>query len=189
MSDTTQHSPHHVDVKEFHPRAHEALHNPQIRQNFRKAMDGLMSKRKSAFEGWDLETLRDLGANVRLRALANLPDLLEQLEQKLTENGIKVHWAVDGDEACRIVRDICKARDAKTVIKGKSMVSEEMELNHYLEEQGIEAWNPIWASTSCSWPRKRPHTSLCRRSTRTPVKSPNCCTKKPALISLTMLNT
>jgi len=143
MSETahgsSHHSAHHIDVKEFHPRARAAIHNPQVRQNFRKAMDGLMSKRKSAFEGWDLETLRDLGANIRMRALANLPDLLEQLEQKLTENGITVHWAADGDEACRIVRDICVARDAKTAIKGKSMVSEEMELNHYLEEQGIEA--------------------------------------------------
>ena len=143
MSETahgsSHHSAHHIDVKEFHPRARAAIHNPQVRQNFRKAMDGLMSKRKSAFEGWDLETLRDLGANIRMRALASLPDLLEQLEQKLTENGITVHWAADGDEACRIVRDICVARDAKTAIKGKSMVSEEMELNHYLEEQGIEA--------------------------------------------------
>ena len=143
MSETahgsSHHSAHHIDVKEFHPRARAAIHNPQVRQNFRKAMDGLMTKRKSAFEGWDLETLRDLGANIRGRALATLPDLLEQLEQKLTENGITVHWATDGDEACRIVRDICVARDAKTAIKGKSMVSEEMELNHYLEEQGIEA--------------------------------------------------
>jgi L-lactate dehydrogenase complex protein LldF len=139
MTDTAEKSPHQIDVKEFHPRARAALHNPQIRQNFRKAMDGLMSKRTAAFEGWDLETLRDLGANIRKRALANLPDLLEQLEQKLTENGIKVHWAVDADEACKIVRDICVARDAKSVIKGKSMVSEEMELNHYLQERGIEA--------------------------------------------------
>jgi len=69
----------------------------------------LMAKRKAAFDGWDLETLRDLGANIRMKALSNLPDLLEQLEQKLTGNGIKVHWAVDGDEACRIVRDICIA--------------------------------------------------------------------------------
>ena len=110
MSETTHgsshHSAHHIDVKEFHPRARAAIHNPQVRQNFRKAMDGLMTKRKSAFEGWDLETLRDLGANIRMRALASLPDLLEQLEQKLTENGITVHWATDGDEACRIVRDI-----------------------------------------------------------------------------------
>ena len=135
----TDNSPplHKIDVKEFHPRARAAIHNPQIRQNFRKAMDGLMSKRTAAFEGWDLETLRDLGSNIRKRALSNLPDLLEQLEKKLTENGIKVHWAVDADEACKIVRDICVARDAKSVIKGKSMVSEEIGLNHYLEAHGI----------------------------------------------------
>ncbi len=139
MTDTAQQSPHQIDVKQFHPRAQAAIGDPKIRQNFRKAMDGLMTKRKAAFEGWDLETLRDLGANIRLRALANLPDLLEQLEQKLTENGIKVHWAEDGDDACRIVRDICVARKATTTIKGKSMVSEEMDLNHYLEAKGIEA--------------------------------------------------
>lgn len=139
MNQSTAEDPHHIDVKEFHSRARAAIANPKIRQNFRKAMDGLITKRKDAFEGWDLEALRDLGANVRLRALANLPDLLEQLETKLTANGIKVHWAIDGDEACRIVRNICVARNAKTVIKGKSMVSEEMELNHYLEERGIEA--------------------------------------------------
>ncbi len=139
MSQSTTDNPHHIDVKEFHPRARAAIADPKVRQNFRKAMDGLISKRKDAFEGWDVEALRDLGANIRLRALANLPDLLEQLEQKLTANGIYVHWAIDGDEACKIVRNICVARNAKTVIKGKSMVSEEMELNHYLEERGIEA--------------------------------------------------
>lgn len=128
-----------VDVREFHPRARAAIANPQIRQNFRRAMDGLMDKRKAAFEGWDLEALRTLGASVRQNALAHLPDLLAQLEETLTANGIRVHWALDGDEACRIVTDICRARDARTVIKGKSMVSEEMHLNHHLEQHGIEA--------------------------------------------------
>ncbi|WP_166264065.1 LutB/LldF family L-lactate oxidation iron-sulfur protein [Marinobacter caseinilyticus] len=137
MNQPSQH-PHSV-VQEFHPRAREALANPQIRANFRKAMDGLMTKRQTAFEGWELEALRDLGANIRQRALSKLPDLLEQLEANLTANGVQVHWANDGDEACQIIRDICVAREAKKVIKGKSMVSEEMELNHYLEAQGIEA--------------------------------------------------
>lgn len=126
-------------VQEFHPRVHAALENPQIRGNFRKAMDGLMSKRQAAFEDWDLEALRDLGAAVRLRALSRLPELLEQLEANLQKQGIQVHWAENGDQACEIVTRICKAREAKKVIKGKSMVSEEMELNHHLEEAGIEA--------------------------------------------------
>jgi L-lactate dehydrogenase complex protein LldF len=137
MTQTSETEPSQVSF--FHPRAREALKNDQLRGNFRRAMDGLMSKRTQAFAGWDLEALRDLGADIRRRSLARLPELLVQLETRLTENGIQVHWAEDSDEACRIIRDICVARDARTVIKGKSMVSEEMELNHYLEEHGIEA--------------------------------------------------
>ncbi len=138
MTSASQHA-HRDAVREFHPRARAAINNPQIRHNFRKAMDGLMSKRRAAFEGWDLEALRNLGANVRRRALAQLPDLLVQLEQQLIANGIQVHWANDADEACHIVGNICAARHARRVIKGKSMVSEEMELNDYLAEHGIEA--------------------------------------------------
>ncbi|MGM0572039.1 MAG: (Fe-S)-binding protein, partial [Pseudomonadota bacterium] len=70
------------DVRQFHPRARAAIDNPQIRQNFRRAMDGLMDKRSTAFKDWDLEALRTLGANVRQNALAQLPELLEQLEAR-----------------------------------------------------------------------------------------------------------
>lgn len=125
--------------REFHRQAHDALGNPQIRANFRRAMDGLMAKRRDVFSDWDLETLRELGANIRLRALARLPDLLEQLEANCQANGIQVHWAENGDEACRVIRQICERHSAKAVIKGKSMVSEEMHLNAHLEAAGIEA--------------------------------------------------
>ena len=123
----------------FHPNVKAALDNPQIRANFRRAMDGLIDKRRNAFEEWDLETLRHLGAAVRQNALNHLPDLLEQLEAQCLKNGIQVHWARDGEEACAIITDICQKRGAKRVIKGKSMVSEEIELNHHLERHGIEA--------------------------------------------------
>ncbi|QEA39408.1 iron-sulfur cluster-binding protein [Pistricoccus aurantiacus] len=123
----------------FHRQAHDALGNPQIRANFRKAMGGLMDKRREAFAEWDLETLRELGANIRLRALARLPDLLETLETNCQANGIQVHWAEDGDEACRLIAKLCQEHGAKQVVKGKSMVSEEMHLNAYLEKAGIKA--------------------------------------------------
>ncbi|SFI02857.1 LutB/LldF family L-lactate oxidation iron-sulfur protein [Modicisalibacter xianhensis] len=132
-------SPQTYTPQAFHRQAHDALGNPQIRSNFRRAMDGLMGKRRDAFGDWDVETLRELGANIRLRALAKLPDLLEQLEANCQANGIKVHWAEDGEHACRIIRELCEARDARHVIKGKSMVSEEMHLNAHLEDAGIEA--------------------------------------------------
>lgn len=128
-----------IPLHSFDAGAQAALNNPQVRRNFRQAMDGLMSKRAAAFADWELEPLRELGAAIRLRALARLPELLEQLEANLQKQGVQVHWAQTGEEACQIIRDICQARGAKSVIKGKSMVSEEMELNHFLEAAGIEA--------------------------------------------------
>ncbi|MCW8944381.1 MAG: (Fe-S)-binding protein, partial [Sedimenticola sp.] len=67
---------------EFHKRVKEALDNPQLRSNFRVAMDGLMEKRRTAFPDKEaLEALRITGSRIRANALAKQPDLLEQLEK------------------------------------------------------------------------------------------------------------
>ena len=102
-------------------------------------MDGLIVKRKKAFPDPDeLARLRLRSEQIRANALAQLPELLEQLEQNCLRNGIQVHWAETVDEANNIVLEIMNRHDAKHLIKGKSMVSEEMELNRFLEQQGIE---------------------------------------------------
>ena len=62
-----------------------------------------------------------------------------QLEDSLTRNGIKVHWAETPDEANAIILGICQAHSAKLMVKGKSMVSEEIELNDACEAAGIGA--------------------------------------------------
>jgi L-lactate dehydrogenase complex protein LldF len=125
---------------EFKGRIQRALDDPQVRANFRRAMDGLMAKRAAVFPDADeLARLRDLGAAVRRNALARLPELLERLEANCERNGITVHWAESVADANAIVLDICRRHEAKAVIKGKSMVSEEMELNHHLEAHGIES--------------------------------------------------
>ncbi|MCM5704733.1 LutB/LldF family L-lactate oxidation iron-sulfur protein [Larsenimonas salina] len=123
----------------FHHQSAQALSNPQLRHNFRGAMDGLMAKRLGSFDSWDIEALRDLGQGIRQKALRYLPDLLEQLEANCQRNGITVHWAESADDAGRVITELCKARGAQSVIKGKSMVSEEVELNARLAEAGIEA--------------------------------------------------
>ncbi|WP_404941873.1 LutB/LldF family L-lactate oxidation iron-sulfur protein [Pseudomonas danubii] len=124
---------------DFRTRAHEALGDKQLRNNFRSAMDSLMAKRAASFsDAHERERLRALGNAIRARALSKLPDLLERLEQNLTRNGVTVHWAETVDEANGIVLSIIRAHEARQVIKGKSMVSEEMEMNHVLAEQGIE---------------------------------------------------
>lgn len=134
-----------AQAQSFETRYISALNNQELRSNFRGAMDFLVDKRKSAFPDADeLETLRRVGQQIRNRSLAKLPDLLEQLEAKCQENGIQVHWAADDQEANAIIHGIIAARapmtqaSAMQVVKGKSMVTEEIELNHYLEERDIE---------------------------------------------------
>jgi L-lactate dehydrogenase complex protein LldF len=125
---------------DFPAASARALADPQLRRNFRRAMDGLMSKRARQFpdpEGW--AALRALGAGIRGRSLQRLPDLLEKLERNCTRNGIQVHWAQTTFDANRIVLDLLRARGATRLVKGKSMVSEEMGLNAFLQENGVEA--------------------------------------------------
>ncbi len=124
---------------DFDRGVRSALDDPQIRRNFRTAMDGLIRKRLAVFPDPEaLERLRQRAAGIRARALSRLPELLEQLEQNCTRNGIQVHWAETTGEANRIVLEIMQRHGADRLIKGKSMVSEEMGLNPFLERHGIE---------------------------------------------------
>ncbi len=131
----------------FHPRpetfkenSRQALADASLRQSLRTAMDMLMTKRKAVLsDEEELQLLRDLCEHIRQRSLSRLPELLEQLEANLTRLGVKVHWAETPDEACQIIHGIVSAHQGKLMVKGKSMVSEEIELNHYLADRGIQA--------------------------------------------------
>jgi L-lactate dehydrogenase complex protein LldF len=127
-------------MDDFKERSRSVLNDPGQRKNFRGAMDFLQAKRRAQFPDQDeLAGLRELGASIRRYSLAHLPQLLEQLEKNLSTNGIQVHWAQTPDEANAIALTIARRVDAHRVIKGKSMVSEEIEFNHAMEAAGIEA--------------------------------------------------
>lgn len=131
---------HFVPLDEFRERARSVVANPDLQKSLRSAMDYLQAKRLAQFpDDAELQRLRDLGEAIRQYSLSKLPDLLVQLEEKLTANGIRVHWAESPADANRIFIDIAIKCAAKSVIKGKSMVSEEVELNHALLDVGIEA--------------------------------------------------
>ncbi|MBK1718790.1 LutB/LldF family L-lactate oxidation iron-sulfur protein [Thiocystis violacea] len=124
---------------EFRLRAERSLASQRARGNIRRAMDGLILKRRAAFPDLDeLERLRDQGQAIRDQALANLPELLERLERRCATNGMHVHWAEDAAEANRLILDIIRRHGGHAVLKGKSMVSEEIGLNAFLAGHDIE---------------------------------------------------
>jgi L-lactate dehydrogenase complex protein LldF len=127
-----------ADPRAFKENARQALANAAQRRSFRDAMDFLTERRALQFPSpTDFQRLRNLGEAIRKHALARLPDLLEQLETRLSANGIVVHWAQDAAQANQIFLDIARRHGAQGMVKGKSMVSEEIELNHRMAEQGI----------------------------------------------------
>ena len=126
------------DPRAFPEAAHEAMGDPRLKLALGRIKSHFQMGRSYAashFEGF--EALRDQGAAIRDHALAHLDTLLEQFEASVTARGGHVHWARDAKEAREIVHGILKAVDAKTVTKGKSMVTEEIELNPFLEAHGM----------------------------------------------------
>lgn len=89
-----------------------------------------------AFE--DVEEARRRAAAIKDDALERLPELLAAFEVQCRANGIVVHHAVNGDEACRIAVEICRSRaqPGAMIAKAKSMATEEIHLNAALEAAG-----------------------------------------------------
>jgi L-lactate dehydrogenase complex protein LldF len=138
MSAPALHELQFVPASEFKRRSATAVDDAHLRQSFRGAMDFLIGKRAAQFpDPAALERQRALAEQIRQYSLARLPDLLEQLERTLTDNGVNVHWAENAEDANRI--DIAQRHATRLMVKGKSMVSEEVELNHALAAVGIEA--------------------------------------------------
>ena len=128
-----------MQSNQFKQSAVIALEDIQLQTALRRATSNVEVRRHGAMgELPDADGARQQGRAAKLRALHNLPDLLEQLERNVIASGGQVLWAFDGDEANQHVLDICQAHNLKRGVKAKSMVTEEIELVPFLEERGIE---------------------------------------------------
>ncbi len=87
----------------------------------------------------DPNRLRTIAGEIKQHVVENLDTYLPQVEAKLQAQGAQVHWASTADDACAAVLKIMQARGATKMVKAKTMVSEEIELAHYLSRHGIEA--------------------------------------------------
>lgn len=84
------------------------------------------------------EDLRHLARDIKMYSTSHIAELMEEFEAKATANGCIVHYAKDAEEYCQIIHKILADHDVKKMVKSKSMLSEECELNEYLIKNGID---------------------------------------------------
>jgi L-lactate dehydrogenase complex protein LldF len=123
---------------QFKDNARAALADVQLQRALSKGL-GFVERRRLAAERLpEFETLRDAARDIKNHTLAHLDLYLEAYEARVTAAGGKLHYAVTAQEARAIVLDICRGASAKTVTKGKTMIAEEIGLNDFLEQNGIQ---------------------------------------------------
>jgi L-lactate dehydrogenase complex protein LldF len=128
-----------VTARAFKSNVRAALRDAQLQRALAGLPTGLVAQRAAAKARLpEFEALRDVGRAIKDHTLAHLDLYLEAWESKATAAGAHVHWAPTAADARDIVLGICRDAKARLVTKGKSMVSEEIALNHHLEAAGLE---------------------------------------------------
>ena len=128
----------HATSPQFKDNAARALADGQLQRALGNVRRGFIDKRQAAADKLpEFEALRDSARDIKNHTLQHLDLYLEAYERKVQDSGGHVHFARDADEARDIILTICRAAGAKTVTKGKSMISEEIGINAHLESAGI----------------------------------------------------
>lgn len=126
-------------VKSFLTEAEHVAFDPDHRKKIRFNIgryDSAVEKGRKRYS--DIELARNRAALKKREVLKNLPDLLLQFEKSITKNGAEVYWAENSLDAVSIALSHIKDAGGKTLVKSKSMITEEIELNDHLENAGIE---------------------------------------------------
>lgn len=122
----------------FKENARGALANPDLQKALGHVRLGFIDKRQKAVDALpEFDALRDSARAIKDHALAHLDLYLEAYEEKVKAAGGYVHWAPTAADARAVILEICRAAGARTVTKGKSMITEEIGLNAFLEKEGI----------------------------------------------------
>lgn len=117
-------------------KAADKEHRRKINYNIGK-YNAVVPNGKRQF--FDLDLGREKAKNIKWKALETLDKQLENFEAAIAQRGAKVIWAEDAQQALDAIGKICKEKNCKSLVKSKSMVTEEIHLNDYLEKNGIEA--------------------------------------------------
>jgi L-lactate dehydrogenase complex protein LldF len=128
----------HLTSPAFKANAEKALSDPGLQKALARSKPQFQAKRAKAAAGLpEFEALRDVARDLKNHTLANLDFYLEEYAGKVEAAGGQVHWCSTAEDARAAVLRICRAANARTVTKGKSMISEEIGINDHLEAHGI----------------------------------------------------
>ncbi|MDQ1449052.1 MAG: L-lactate dehydrogenase complex protein LldF [Actinomycetota bacterium] len=120
--------------RDFHERTATAIADPLLQQ----ALHNLDRRLRTAGESAAAHPeWKDRAAAIRRETLVDLDGWLDRLERSLTARDVHVHRAATPDDARRVVLELARARGARTVVKSKSMATEEIDLGHALEQAGL----------------------------------------------------
>ncbi len=136
----------------FHERVETNLHNMFMRGAVAGAQERLHTRRLEAAEelgNW--EEWRSLGEEIRQHTLENLDYYLMQLSENVAKRGGHVFFAQTAEEANNYIRNVVIQKNAKKIVKSKSMVTEEINLNAVLEAAGCEVIETDLGEYICKW--------------------------------------
>jgi L-lactate dehydrogenase complex protein LldF len=127
-----------ITSAQFKTKAHEALSNEILQRALKKLERGFVTQRAEAIANLpEFNALRDKAVNIKNHTLQNLDFYLEHFANQVEASGGQVHWAIDAKEACQKVLEICQKVHAENIVKSKSMLTEEINLNETLEKAGL----------------------------------------------------
>ena len=127
-----------ITSSEFKQNAARALGDSDLRRALATLESNLAGRRAEAVGRLpEFDRLCDQARDIKDHVIANLDYYLEAFEQSLDRRGGKVHWCETPEDARRTVLELCRSVGARTVTKGKSMIAEEIDLNAFLETNGI----------------------------------------------------
>jgi L-lactate dehydrogenase complex protein LldF len=125
--------------KKFQKQLDKAVKDPHLNTALTRGLTTIRDRRDNAFKDLDFEGMRSEFRAIKEKSIANLPDLVDRFTREAEAVGATVHLAKTIDDANRIIGDIAEKHGVKLAVKSKSMATEEIHLNDYLESRGVSA--------------------------------------------------
>lgn len=128
-----------VQSMQFKARAGQKLADQRLQANLKKLSTKFVTARAQAVQEIDFDATREALKERRNRGIEHLDVWLEIFEREATRRGATVLFAESTQDAARLIAEIARKHDVKKVIKSKSMVTEELQLNKVLGDMGVQS--------------------------------------------------